>query len=282
MSFNQVFDMAAAHQHRRFDHVIKSMPTSVSLSIPAKHLPFTTQTKLWSAGSALMLRGGSESLPTSFHHRPTVSPAFAAHHLHCRGGGTKGKSTSDRNSGKSIKTQQKRQVPSIYWAILHNWFYFLSLGFDLINLPFMIREIIDGPNYKELGPSPKSIALSGKVESVDKLLTFCGIGLLSSLSDIYGRKPIMAWSALGFAITNYLQAIAIELGRDPNTSHLAIPLVYAAKVVDGCSSCMLPLCQAYITDCTINEKDLASNLGLFAGLSCKYTWGGVYQPSTCS
>ena len=134
----------------------------------------------------------------------------------------------------------------------------------------MIREIVDGENYRELGPTPKSIAISGKVESVDKLLTFCGIGFLSSLSDIFGRKVIMAWSAIGFALTNYLQAVAITLGKNPSTHHLAIPLVYVAKLIDGCSSCMLPLCQAYVTDCTPNEDQLATNLGIFSGLSCKY------------
>jgi hypothetical protein len=40
-------------------------------------------------------------------------------------------------------------------------------------------------------PSAKSISLSGKVESVDKLLTFLGVGFLSALSDKYGRKPLM-------------------------------------------------------------------------------------------
>ena len=79
--------------------------------------------------------------------------------------------------------------PSIYWPILHNWLYFMSLGFNLINIQFLVREIIDGdPKAK---PSAKSIALSGKVESVDKLLTFLGIGFLSALSDKFGRKPLM-------------------------------------------------------------------------------------------
>lgn len=81
------------------------------------------------------------------------------------------------------------KTPSIYWAVFHNWMYFLSLGFNLINIQFLVREIIDGD--AKASPSAKSIALSGKVESVDKLLTFLGIGFLSALSDKYGRKPLM-------------------------------------------------------------------------------------------
>jgi len=84
---------------------------------------------------------------------------------------------------------QVSKPPSIYWAILHNWLYFMSLGMNLINIQFLVREIVDGD--AKATPSAKSIALSGKVESVDKLLTFLGIGFLSALSDKFGRKPLM-------------------------------------------------------------------------------------------
>jgi len=67
----------------------------------------------------------------------------------------------------------------------------MSLGFNLINIQFLVREIVDG-DAKAI-PSATSIALSGKVESIDKLLTFIGIGFLSALSDKYGRKPLISW-----------------------------------------------------------------------------------------
>ena len=79
--------------------------------------------------------------------------------------------------------------PSIYWAVFHNWLYFLSLGFNLINIQYLVREIVDGD--PKASPSAKAIALSGKVESVDKLLTFLGIGFLSALSDKFGTQPLM-------------------------------------------------------------------------------------------
>lgn len=149
--------------------------------------------------------------------------------------------------------------PSIYWAVLHNWLYFVSLGFNLINIQFLIREIIDGD--AKATPSARSIALSGKVESVDKLLTFLGIGFLASLSDKFGRKPLMIWSSLGFALTNIIQA----------TTKDSVAMLYLADFVDGCSSCMLPLCQAFIADVSKPEK-LAGNLGIFQGLSA----GGAF------
>lgn len=98
-----------------------------------------------------------------------------------------GKFASTRGGGGSVIGTDK--PPSIYWAILHNWLYFLSLGFNAINIQFLAREIVDG-DFKA-SPSAKSISLSGKVESVDKLLTFLGVGFLCALSDKFGRKPLM-------------------------------------------------------------------------------------------
>ena len=145
-------------------------------------------------------------------------------------------------------------APSIYWAVLANWMYFLSLGFNAVNVQFLVREIIDGKGSKT--PSSRSIALSGQVESVDKLLTFLGIGFLSALSDKLGRRALMAWSAGGFLITNLLQA----------TTKSSPAMLYLADFVDGCSSCMTPVCQAFIADVSDSSR-LAGNLGIFQGLS---------------
>ena len=147
-----------------------------------------------------------------------------------------------------------KNAPSIYWAVLSNWLYFLSLGFNAVNVQFLVREIIDGKGSKS--PSSRSIALSGKVESVDKLLTFLGIGFLSALSDKLGRRTLMAWSAGGFLITNLIQA----------TTKSSPAMLYLADFVDGCSSCMTPVCQAFIADVS-DSSQLAGNLGVFQGLS---------------
>ena len=141
--------------------------------------------------------------------------------------------------------------PSFRWAILHNWLYFLSLGFNAVNVQYLARTIVNG----NLEPSPAAIALSGKVESVDKMLTFLGVGLLAALSDVYGRKPLMVWAALGFGLTNLIQSRATSAGA-----------LYLADLIDGCSSCMTPVCQAYVTDCSPPGLR-ASNLGIFQGIS---------------
>lgn len=148
------------------------------------------------------------------------------------------------------------RAPSFYWAVFHNWLYFLSLGMNLINVQFLVREIIDGKGVKSA--SATAIALSGRVESVDKIITFLGVGFLAAVSDVAGRKALIAWSSLGFALTNFIQA---------NTrSASSLYLLYLADFIDGCTSCMAPVCQAYVADCSHPSKR-AANLGIFQGLS---------------
>jgi len=67
----------------------------------------------------------------------------------------------------------------------------------------------------------------------------------------------MIWSSVGFMVTNLLQATAPSQG---------IAILYLADVIDGCTSCMSPLCQAYVTDCSPPDQ-LATKLGLFQGVS---------------
>ena len=94
------------------------------------------------------------------------------------------------------------------------------------------------------------------MEALDKVFTFLGVGLLSALSDVVGRKPLLAYSALGFACTCLLQATATK----------SLSVLYLADLVDGLSSCMNSVCQAYVTDASLPERR-AVNIGIFQGLS---------------
>ena len=93
------------------------------------------------------------------------------------------------------------------------------------------------------------------MEAVDKLLTFLGVGFLSALSDVKGRKALMAWSALGFGSTCLIQATTRSVG-----------MLYLADLIDGVSSCMYPVCMAFVTDASPAHKRVV-NLGIFQGLS---------------
>ena len=81
------------------------------------------------------------------------------------------------------------------------------------------------------------------MEAVDKLLTFLGVGFLSALSDVKGRKALMAWSALGFGSTCLIQATTRSVG-----------MLYLADLIDGVSSCMYPVCMAFVTDASPADR----------------------------
>ena len=150
---------------------ISSLPSSVASSTNIKHRRKSVHSRACKRTPYTCTP--KETSPVSIHHDTSVISILEAN----RGGG---------GSNSEVVTNKS---PSIYWAVLHNWLYFMSLGFNLINIQFLVREIVDG-DAKAI-PSATSIALSGKVESIDKLLTFIGIGFLSALSDKYGRKPLM-------------------------------------------------------------------------------------------
>ena len=134
-----------------------------------------------------------------------------------------------------------RTHPALHPPVLHNWLYFIALGFSIPNLPRVIATIVNEDG--SAGVTPASTRLKGDVEAVDKILTFCGVGFLGALSDVKGRKPLMAWSALGFGLTLLIQGLTTQ------TSHL-----YLADVVDGLSSCMGAVCTSYVADCSAPDK----------------------------
>jgi hypothetical protein len=145
--------------------------------------------------------------------------------------------------------------PSYLWALLANWLSYLSLGLTIPVLARVISTIVNPDGSDAV--SPRSSVVGGDVEALDKILTFLFCGTLGALSDVVGRKPLMAYSALGFALTCFLQAQA---------GGKSLSLLFVADFVDGMSSCMNNVCQAYVADTSAPELR-AKNLGVFMGVS---------------
>lgn len=137
--------------------------------------------------------------------------------------------------------------------MLANWLYFLALGLVIPVLGRVISTVVNPDGSPDV--SPASSVIGGDVEALDKICTFLGVGFLGALSDVVGRKPLMAYSALGFAATCYLQASAKD-----------ISMLFIADLVDGVSSCMSSVCSAYVADASPPERR-AVNLGIFQGVS---------------
>ena len=164
--------------------------------------------------------------------------------------------------------------------MLANWLYFLALGLVIPVLGRVISTVVNTDGSPNV--SPASSIVGGDVEALDKLCTFLFVGFLGALSDVLGRKPLMAYSALGFSLTCYIQVRAAALctaapqrcspaapqphsrSRSRSTSArrliatpLAPPLacrlqarakgvsmLFLADLIDGLSSCTRSLCRS--------------------------------------
>jgi MFS family permease len=93
--------------------------------------------------------------------------------------------------------------------MLANWLYFLALGLVIPVLGRVISTVVNTDGSPNV--SPASSIVGGDVEALDKLCTFLFVGFLGALSDVLGRKPLMAYSALGFSLTCYIQVRAAAL-----------------------------------------------------------------------
>lgn len=198
-----------------------SVPTTTRVSRPATRLPSTTLPRQRGAAPLLAAKAGA-MLPTA----PEQST----------GAGT-------ARSGRW------------WWAVLHNYLYFLALGLAIPVLARVISTIVNPDGSSQV--SPTSSVIGGDLEALDKVFTFMCVGFLGAASDVLGRKALIAYSALGFAITCLLQA---------SCRSKTLSLLYVADLVDGVSSCMNSVCQAYVADASPPERR-AVNLGLFQGIS---------------
>ena len=202
-------------------------------------------------GLALLVATGAATLPTAPRARATKA--------------ARAKKPSPRRDDVGARVAVGRRAavasggavarPSYLWALLHNWMYFLSLGLTVPNLPRIIASVVNEDGTSKV--TPRAVRVSGDVEALDKTLTFLGVGFLSALSDVVGRKPLMAWSALGYGLTCLLQATC------PASS---VARLFVADAVDGASSCMSSVCQAFVADAS-DDARRAINLGTFQGLS---------------
>ncbi len=114
------------------------------------------------------------------------------------------------------------------------------LGFTII-IPLM-------PLYAtSFGADPWVIGLLGATYPV---MQFIGAPFLGSLSDRYGRKPILLISQLG----TFIGFIVLGLAN-------ALPLLFISRIIDGLSGANVSTAQAVITDST-NERTRTQGLGL--------------------
>lgn len=110
------------------------------------------------------------------------------------------------------------------------------------------------------------LILLGWLIAIYPLMQFIATPILGQLSDRFGRKPVLAFSIFGTAIGYALFAIGIL--------HRNIPLLFAARALDGITGGNLSVAQAVIADVT-PPKDRAKR---FALIGAAFGTGFVLGP----
>ena len=115
---------------------------------------------------------------------------------------------------------------------------FLTIFVNLVGFGIIIPLL---PFYAEtFGASPLIIGLLFASFSLSQLVAS---PILGDLSDRYGRRPVLIFSLLGTVVSFVMLALAGNL-----------PLLFAARIVDGLSGGNITTARAYIADITTEEN----------------------------
>ena len=129
------------------------------------------------------------------------------------------------------------------------------LGFGIL-IPVFPLLINPGSPFRvtPAGWSPReSLIMLGWLQATYPLFTFLAAPILGQLSDRFGRRPVLAFSVFGTAIGYVLFAVGLLTKN--------IPLLFAARALDGATGGNLAVAQAAIGDISTNENR-AKNFGL--------------------
>jgi MFS transporter, DHA1 family, tetracycline resistance protein len=131
------------------------------------------------------------------------------------------------------------------------------IGFSIL-IPVFPLLIDQSPNARfRVTPAGwsyhSSLVMLGWLQAIYPFCIFLAAPILGQLSDRFGRRPILAISIAGTAVGYILFAIGI-LNRN-------LPLLFAARALDGITGGNLAVAQAAIGDVSTNENR-AKNFGL--------------------
>ncbi|MFM7123714.1 MAG: MFS transporter [Actinomycetes bacterium] len=127
------------------------------------------------------------------------------------------------------------------------------LGFGIL-IPVFPLLITDGPFRvtPETWSFTQGLIMLGWLQAIYPFCMFIAAPILGQLSDRHGRRPVLAFSIFGTAVGYVLFAIGISTGN--------LPLLFAARGLDGLTGGNLAVAQAAIGDISTHENR-AKNFG---------------------
>ena len=143
-------------------------------------------------------------------------------------------------------------------------FILITVTLDMLALG-MIAPVLPRLVESFLGGSTVSAAkMLGLFETVWALMQFLASPLLGSLSDRWGRRPVILLSNFGLGLDYLLMAAAPTL-----------PWLFVGRVISGITSATVPTAMAYIADVTPAEKRAVA----FGQISAAFGIGFVVGPA---
>lgn len=126
---------------------------------------------------------------------------------------------------------------------------FITVFLDLTGLGIVVPSL---PIYVQ--NLTNSAFTVGLVFAVYALFGFLVSPLLGSLSDRYGRRPILLISLLGTSIGWFIFSIG------------SLPFIILGRTINGITSGNVSIAQSYLTDISKDEPDRIHNLGLMGAI----------------
>ena len=140
------------------------------------------------------------------------------------------------------------------------WFLYLTILIDMIGIGVLIPVIPQllgesGSSAFLLDPSQEKLGfiLLGFLSAIYPIAMFFAAPILGTLSDKFGRRPVLLISILGTAIGYFLFTWAIVIKN--------IPLLFFSRLVDGLTGGNISTVQASITD-QVDPEHRAKAFGL--------------------
>jgi len=143
-------------------------------------------------------------------------------------------------------------------------FIFVTIALDMLAMgmiaPVLPRLITDFMG----GNEPRSAQILGIFGTVWAVMQFFCSPMLGSLSDRFGRRPVILLSNFGLGLDYLVMALAPTLGW-----------LFAGRLISGVTSASIPTAMAYIADVTPPKKRAAA----FGMVSAAFGLGFVLGPA---
>ena len=133
----------------------------------------------------------------------------------------------------------------------------LALGMIAPVLPGLVAAFLGGD-------TARAAEVFGLFGTVWQAMQFFFSSVLGTLSDRFGRRPIILASNLGLGVDYLIMAVAPNLGW-----------LFAGRVLSGITSASVPTAVAYIADVTLPEKRAAA----FGMISAAFGVGFIIGPA---